>query len=113
MREVNNNPTGNPQNFPKAKIEKTGAPSEIAPVAFNDCATSKEIKALLNDPGMQSLVKTDNIKNDIQTLLQDPELVKSSEVLFDRAYNMFLQNGIEDPYEKASKFTDVFVKEFA
>jgi len=114
MREINNNPTGNPQNFPaKAKIEKAKASLEIAPVDFNDCAQSKEIKDFLNDPGMQSLVKTDNLKNDIQLLLQEPEIVTSAEVFFNRTYNMLLENGTEDPYELAAKLTDVFVKEFA
>ena len=44
----------------------------------------------------------DGINNDLKAILDNPQIVENSDEIFETAYNLAVEEGIENPYEEAS-----------
>ena len=53
----------------------------------------------------RSMLANDTMKNDLDALIETPEIAENSNRLFEFAYNQSLQQEIENPYEEASNFS--------
>ncbi len=50
-------------------------------------------------------VERDSTKNDLDALLENPQIAENSNKLFEFAYEQALQTGEENPYEEAASFS--------
>ena len=49
----------------------------------------------------------DNINNDLKALLDNPQIPENSDEIFEKAYELALENGVENPYEEACNISTV------
>ena len=79
------------------EINETPENTETTP-QLKDFSNSKA-EAL----GRSMLFKdTDDISNDLKALLENPQIAENSDELFEAAYQIALENGVENPYEEAA-----------
>lgn len=45
----------------------------------------------------------DGINNDLKAIMDNPQIVENADELFETAYQVALQEGVENPYEEACK----------
>lgn len=103
MREVNNNPTGNPQPIPQVKAKKIDASCEKSPDA---AFTGKELE-LTNDPAFQALVSADNTSEDLNLLQKNHKGVKTALAFQGEAEK---KNSYEDSVALMGEFTKEFLE---
>ena len=73
-------------------------PSEEKNPQITDFSDSKA-EAL----GRSMLFKgADGVNNDLKALLANPEIAENSDKIFEAAYNVALDSGLENPYEEAA-----------
>ena len=61
--------------------------------------------------GRSMLVKdADNVNNDLQALIKNPQIAENSDEMFETAYKAAVDAGVENPYEAASSFATGSVK---
>ena len=53
----------------------------------------------------RSMLANDTMKNDLDALLNDPQIAENSDKLFEFAYTQATENGVENPYEEAANFS--------
>ena len=105
MREVNNNPTGNPQNIPQVKVNKADAvESTESKIAFTGAENLKELD-LENNTAYQAFISADNIDADLKFLQKHPGKVNSA-IEFCAAAEK------QHSPEKAAALMGEFTKEF-
>ena len=47
---------------------------------------------------------TDDTNNDLKALVKNPQIAENSDEMFETAYKIAQENGIENPYEEAATF---------
>ena len=45
----------------------------------------------------------DSINNDLKAILDNPQIVENADELFETAYQVAVEEGLENPYEEACK----------
>lgn len=51
----------------------------------------------------------DNINSDLKALLENPQIAENSDKMFETAYNIAQENGVQNPYEEAATFSTTSV----
>ena len=112
MREIQNN-TGVPFS-PKTdlKTETPKAPEVKSEVQEAPKGTEDLSKSPSAISGRSLVTGSDNIENDVKTMLENPEAVAKANEVFDAAEANYRKQGVENPYEKAAALTEAFRKEF-
>lgn len=99
---------------------KETKPTEAAkPAPAPEPAKEMTQKDLGNDPAAaigQSQIQVkavDSLENDLKTLLENPELVKKSLAIGEKAEEIYKAEGVADPHLKALNVAKAFADEFA
>lgn len=111
MREIGKNMDPNMVQRPEVKTASTEKTDEVKTPA----AQEKEIKDFSNPTeilGRSQVSQADNVKNDANFALNNPEIVENADKYFDMAYNQLLKSSEPDAYEKACAMTKAYVDEF-
>ena len=88
----------------KQPAETTPEVKETAP-QLTDFSDSKA-EAL----GRSMLIKgADGINNDLKALMENPQIAENSDEIFEAAYNLAVEKGIENPYEEAASAATVSI----
>ncbi len=117
MTEINTNAGLPIQPNVTPKEPKPAEAAKPAPVA--EPAKEMTQKDLGNDPAAaigQSQIQVkavDSLENDLKTLLDNPELVKKSLAIGEKAEEIYKAEGVEDPHLKALNVAKAFADEFA
>ncbi len=102
-------------NTSEVKVEKTKS-AETAPKSAEEQTDSRETLTQVHSghfiPG-QSQVGIDNLAHDMKVFLENPELVETSNDLYDKVYQDFLDEGYSevDAAGKAATVQTAFVNE--
>ena len=48
---------------------------------------------------------SDDVNNDLKVLLENPQIAENSDEMFETAYKLAVENGLENPYEEAANFS--------
>lgn len=102
-------------NTPEVKVETTKG-AETAPKSAEEQTDSRETLTQVHSghfiPG-QSQVGIDNLAHDMKVFLENPELVETSNDLYDKVYQDFLDEGYSevDAAGKAATVQAAFVNE--
>ena len=60
----------------------------------------------------QVSAKVDNLENNIMYMMKHPDEVKQANAYFDNMYEKMKADNVEDAYEKATQYEEVFKEEF-
>ena len=63
--------------------------------------------------GRSQIKKADNVKEDVNFMLRNPEIMAKAERFFEMAYERLLKEDSPNAYEKASAMATVFARELA
>lgn len=112
MREIKNNLEFGKVQKPEVKTpQQDNVPTVAAPVE-----DEKVIKDLSNPQaevsGRVQVSKTDTVQNDVSFGMANPKAIKSSDKLFEIAYNKLLKQGHPNAYEEACSIATQYTKEF-
>lgn len=110
MNEIPKNTPSIPQQPQKVEQVKTEAVQETAPQVEE--AQTKEITEIPENPADRSVVKADNLENDIKVFAQNPELASKALEVGELAEKKYTDAGVEDAQLKALAVSKAFVDEF-
>lgn len=115
MTEINNNEIGKNINIAKSTPIKK---EDVSFGAENKAEeNTKQVQDLGNNPqeaiGRSQVAKADNLKSDLKTFKNNPDLVMHADQFFDYTYEQLSKEGREDAYEQAVLATAQFVNEFS
>ncbi len=110
MNEIPKNTPSLAQQPQKVEQVKTETIQETA--AQIEEAKSKEIKEIPENPADRSVVKADNLENDIKVFAQNPELAAKALEVAELAEKKYAAAGMEDASLKALAVSKAFVEEF-
>lgn len=63
--------------------------------------------------GRSQIQKADNVKEDVNFMLKNPEIMMKAEQFFNMAYQKLLSEDSPNAYEKAASMATVFARELA
>lgn len=110
MNEISKNTPSIPQQTQKVEQVKLETVQETAPQVEE--AQAKEIKEIHENPADRSVIKADNLENDIKVFVQNPELAEKALEIAELAEKKYADAGIEDASLKALSVGKAFVEEF-
>ena len=89
-----------------AGIQKQAVDVPVEPTEVSE--ETPQIKDFSNSKaealGRSMLFKgVDGINNDLKAIMDNPQIVENADELFETAYQVALQEGVENPYEEACK----------
>ena len=89
----------------KQSQEVSNEQPEVEHTKINDFSDPKA-EAL----GRSMLFKgTDDTNHDLKVLLDNPQIAENSDEIFEQAYNVAKDNGLENPYEEAASIATVSI----
>ena len=111
MTDINKmNSLNNIQNIQHVKHVKDGNVQKV------DSAERKSIDNLVGPAdvvGRSQVQKPDNLKEDINFILKNPEIMEKAEAFFEMAYEKLLKEDSPNAYEKAAAMATTFARELA
>ena len=101
-------------NGPKFSVNQVNFSGIQKPVQDSTQQESKENDSMkltdFSDPKAEALGRSMLFKgaydtnHDLKALLDNPQIADNSDDLFEKAYKIAVQNGVENPYEEAASF---------
>lgn len=110
MNEIPKNTPSIPQQPQKVEQVKSETVQETAPQIEE--AKGKEITEIPENPADRSVIKADNLENDIKVFAQNPELASKALEVAELAEKKYADAGMEDASLKALAVSKAFVEEF-
>jgi hypothetical protein len=109
MTDINKmNGINNIQNIQNAqKINKANVPPAANNKVIENLAGQADIV------GRSQVQRADNVKEDVNFMLKNPEIMAKAERFFDIAYAQLLKEDSPNAYEKAAAMATVFARELA
>lgn len=109
MREVNNN------NIEVGKITKPEVATH-SEKADEIIATEEKVVKDFSNPkaeilGRSQVNSADNLKNDVNFAIKNPEAIKDADKFFEYAYAKLLKDDVPNAYEKAAAMSTLFARE--
>lgn len=111
MNEIPKNAPAVPQQTQKIEQVKTETVQEPAASQIEEIQT-KEFNKIPENPADRSVVKADNLENDIKIFTQNPELAAKALEVAELAEKKYADAGLEDASLKALAVSKAFVEEF-
>ncbi len=110
MNEIPKNTPSIPQQPQRVEQVKSETVQESVPQVEE--TQTKEITEIPENPADRSVVKADNLENDIKVFAQNPELAEKALEIAELAEKRYADAGIEDASLKALAVSKAFVDEF-
>lgn len=101
----------NGSNFSVNSMNLQGVQKGVNEVPAEECKEAEETAPKLTDfsdaraeaLGRSMLFKgVDGINNDLKAIVENPQIVENADDIFETAYQIALEEGLENPYEEAS-----------
>lgn len=110
MNEIPKNTPSIPQQPQRVEQVKSEAVQETAPQVEE--TQTKGITEIPENPADRTVVKADNLENDIKVFTQNPELAEKALEIAELAEKRYADAGIENASLKALAVSKAFVDEF-
>ena len=111
MNEIPKNSPSIPQQPQKIEpVKQEVAPEQPQPAA--EAPATKEINEIPENPADRSILKADNLENDLKIFASNPELAKKALEITELAEKRYEDAGVENPQLKALNVGKAFVEEF-
>lgn len=112
MNEIPKNSPSIPQQPQKVEQVKAETVQEQQPVAPENQKTTKEINEIPENPADRTILKADNLENDLKVFTSNPELAEKALEISELAEKRYEAAGVENPQLKALNVGKAFVEEF-
>jgi len=112
MNEIPKNSPSIPQQPQKVEQVKAETVQEQQPVAPENQTTTKEITEIPENPADRTILKADNLENDLKVFTSNPELAEKALEISELAEKRYEAAGVENPQLKALNVGKAFVEEF-